>query len=244
MKATFVAPDLAVLAQMLASSTSKEDFIDGVRGLIESEDCDDKIAKIVKNPANLRYTWVRFDKKEENIDFLTSLLLLSANNSFSVSNRDVIFTENSAFVNVNLLESFKAVAQEEGEEQINIDMVDKIDKEKILALSENMFDSPQFMELYSDDDGKPEMFMLTGTLSSDTWVVLQTVGLVSYRSVGRSDGDGKEKVPGMCLMFGLGMTSLMHIVSNSDKMPKHIKEDLDSFPRAKKPEEAEQEENN
>jgi len=237
MKATFVAPDLAVLAQMLASSASKEDFIDGVRALIEGEDSDEKIAAIVKNPANLRYAWVRFDKKEENLDFLTSLLLLSANNSFSVSSRDVVFTENSAFVNVNLLESFKSVAQEDGDAKVSIDIIDKIDKEKILALVESMFETPQFMELYSDEDGKPEMFMLSGTLSVDTWNVLQTVGLVSTRSAGRSTGDGKEKVPGMCIMFGLGMTSLMHIVNNSDKMPKHIKEDLDSFPRVRKADE-------
>jgi len=240
MKATFVAPDLAVLAQMLSSSSSREDFVNGVRDLVKGDDSDKKISAIVKNPANLRYAWVRFDKKEENLDFLTSLLLLSANNSFSVSIRDVVFTEDSAFVNVNLLESFKSVAQEDSETDVSIDIVDKIDKEKILALAESMFEFPQFMELYSNEDGRPEMFMLSGTLSVDTWNVLQTVGIVSTRSAGRSTGNGKDKVPGICIMFGLGMTSLMHIVNNSDKMPEHIMSDLDSFPRARKSNEDEE----
>ncbi len=231
MKATFVAPDLVVLAQMLSTATSQEGLVASIKELLESDDYDEKVKTIVENPANLRYGWVRLDKDEENVDFLTALLLLSANNNYSVSNKDVIFTNGSAFVNINLLESFKNVAK--SEDGIEINLEEKIDKVKILALAEDMFGEPQFMELYSTGDG-PEMFMLSGTLCIDTWNMLSTIGMVSIRNFSNSDGDAKVQVPGMCILFGMAMTTLMHIVSNVDKIPEHISYDINRLPRARK----------
>ena len=234
MKAMFVAPDIAVLAQMLSISTSQEELVGNVKGLIDSEDYETKLKTIVENPANLRYGWVRFDKTEENVDFMTALLLLSANNNYSVANKDVIFTAESAFVNINLLESFKNVSKDASD--LNIDLSDKIDNDKMLSLAEQMFGEPQFMELYSGEEG-PEMFLLGGSLSIDTWSMLETIGMVSHRSFGLSTGNSKDIVPGFCILFGMSMTTLMHIVSNVDKMPAHIADDINRFPRAKKAEE-------
>lgn len=234
MKAMFVAPDLVVLAQMLSISTSKEELVGNVKDLLESDNYEDRIKAISENPANLRFGWVRFDKADENVDFFTSLLMLSANNNYSISNKDLLLTNKSAFVNINLLETFKKVSQDE--ENMPLSLSDKISKEKLTALSSDMFDTPQFVELYTSDDG-PEMFMLSATFSSDTWEMLSTVGLVSRRSFALSTGNAKDKIPGFCVLFGLSMTTLMHIVANSDKMPDHIAADIDSLPKAKKTEE-------
>jgi len=240
MKAMFVAPDITVLAQMLSASTTQEELVASVKELVEGDDYESRIKKIVENPANLKYGWVRFEKTEESVDFFTALLLLSANNNFSVTSKDVVFTAGSAFVNVNLLESFKSVSKEG--DGIVIDLHDKIDADKLLALAENMFGEPQFMELYSGEEG-PELFMLSGTLSIDTWAMLSTIGSVSSRSFAKSTGDSTEKVPGFCLLFGLSMNTLMHIVSNANRMPSHIADDINKFPRAEKaPEEGEDEE--
>jgi len=236
MKAMFVAPDITVLAQMLSISTTQKELVENVKGLINSEEYEDKLKQIVENPANLRYGWVRFDKTEENVDFMTALLLLSANNNYSISTKDVIFTAESAFVNINLLESFKSVSKEGAD--INIDLADKINSDKLLSLAEGMFGEPQFMELYSSKDG-PEMFMLGGSMSVDTWSMLSTIGLVSSRSFAKSTGNSKDRVPGFCILFGMSMTTLMHIVSNADKMPSHIADDINRLPRAKKAEEDE-----
>ncbi len=233
MKAVFVAPDLTVLAQMLSFSSSKEELVEHVKELIDSDNYEEKLSEITSNPSNLRCAWVRFEKNEENVDFFTALLLLSANNNYSIAGKDVLFTAESAFVNANLLESFKNVSQESSD--IKVDLAEKIDKEKLLALSENMFDAPQFMELYSGKEG-PELFMLSGTMCSDTWNMLSTIGVVSTRNFAKATGDGKEKIPGLCMLFGLSMTTLMHIVSNASKLPDHIAEDVNNFPRAKRSE--------
>jgi len=233
MKATFVAPDIVVLAQVLASSSSKEELIEGVKELTDSKDYEEKIKNIVSNPANLRYGWIRFEKNEEGLDLFTALLLLSANSNYSAVLKDVLFTAESAFVNINLLNSFKKVSKDA--EGIDIDLSTRIDKDKIIALSERMFDAPQFMELYSGEEG-PELFMLSGSMSVDTWNMLSTIGIVASRNFAKVTGDGKEKIPGFCILFGLSMTTLMHIVSNASRLPTHIAEDVNSFPRANKAE--------
>jgi hypothetical protein len=237
MKATFVAPDVTVLAQVLSASSSKEELLDGVKEIIEGEDREKKIKEVVSNPSNLRFAWIRVEKNEENLDFISALLLLSANNNYSIATKDVIFTNTSAFINVNLLEAYKTVSDTEVANEIRLE--DKIDDEKVMSLTENLFDTPQFMELYSSEEDGPEMFMLSGTMSVDTWSMLSTIGIVSTRNFGQLTGDGTEKVPGMCLLFGLAMTTLMHILKNADKMPKHISEDINRLPRAKKEEEDE-----
>lgn len=238
MKAVFVAPDLVILAQMLSVSTDTKEFVENVKNVFEGDDSEEKIDSIANNPSSLRYSWLRLEKNEDNIDFLSALLLLSANNNYAVTAKDVIFTNDSAFVNINILKSFKEVSGDE-KFDFDVDIAGKINKEKSISIAENLFDSPQFMELYSDGNGAPEMLLLSGTMSVDTWSLLSTLGITSYRSFGKSDGDATKKVPGMCILFGLSATTLMHIVNNADKLPKHIGDDLQKLPKAEKPAEEE-----
>ena len=232
MKAMFVAPDLAVLAQMLSVSTSKDKLVENMKNLIDSENYDERVKAITENPSNLRFSWIRFDKNEENLEFFTSLLLLSANNNYSTATKDLIMTQDSTFININLMEAYKQVSKE-GNADIDLSLVDKVSKDKLISLTEEMFDSPQFVELYSTEAG-PQMFMLTANFSVDTWDMLSTIGTVSHRSFALSSGNSTDKTPGMCIMFGLSMTTLLHIEANSDKMPDHIKADLDTLPKAQK----------
>ena len=234
MKALFVAPDLTVLAQMLSVSASKKNLIENVNNLVESDNYKDRIKAITRNPSNLRFAWIRFDKNEDNLDFFTSLLLLSANNNYSTSTKDLIMTQDSTFVNVNLMDAYKNVANGP-DDSIDLDLQDKVSKEKIVSLCNDMFDEPQFIELHSSEAG-PQMFMLSATFSVDTWDMLSTIGTVSHRSFALSTGDSTEKIPGFCVMFGLSMTTLLHIEANAEKMPKHIEEDLKSLPKAQKSE--------
>jgi len=233
MKAMFVAPDLAVLAQMLSASTSKEKLVENMKALVESDNYEDRLKAITENPSNLRFSWIKFDKNEENLEFFTSLLLLSANNNYSTSTKDLVMTQDCTFVNSNLLDAYKQVSQGE-DANIDLDLTDKINKDRLMSLCEDMFDEPQFVELFSTENG-PQMFMLAGNFCVDTWGMLSTIGTVSQRSYALSTGDGKEKVPGICVMFGLSMTTLLHIEANAEKMPKHIEEDLKSLPKAQEP---------
>ena len=236
MKATFIAPDLVVLSHLLTVSKDKDDFEKNSAELIGLADKEysDKISAILKNPANTRFAWVMFDKSEEDIEFFTNLAVLSANNSYSSSMKDIVMTQDNVFVNVNLLEVYKTITEAaDSSDKMELSLDSKISKDTLTAITTDAFDGSKFIDLYSSENG-PQMFMLTGVFSSDTWNILETIGLVARRGFALQTTDGAEKIPGICLLFGLSITTLSSIAENSKRLPRHISEDFDTFPSAGK----------
>lgn len=234
MKALFMAPDLVVISHALAVSKDKEDFYKSIDA-IANDNYEKNTEAILKNPANLKFSWVKFDKNEDNFEFFSNLSMLSANNSYSTTMKDVVMTQDSVFVNLNLLDAYKTVSGDTSDDEMDISLVGKTSKETLKDVTKDMFEETRFIELYSSDNG-PQMFMLAGEFTSDTWSLLEKIGNVARRGYVFQGEDATEKIPGICLLFGLSMTTLAGIAQNADKMPKHIADDLNTFPRAEEEE--------
>ncbi len=230
MKAVFMAPDLVIISHVLAVSKNKEEFMKNINKITD-DNYEKNIESIIKNPANLRFSWVKFDKTEEDFEFFANLAVLSANNSYSTTMKDIVMTQDSVFVNINLLEAYKTVSETVEDSDMDISLKGKTSKETLIGVADDIFSGTKFIELYSSDNG-PQMFMLTGEFTSDTWSLLEKIGSVAKRGFTFQGVDSTEKIPGICLLFGLSMTTLSGIAENADKMPKHIADDLNTFPRA------------
>ncbi len=232
MKALFIAPDISVIAHVLGGSETVEEF-DTNLSKITKGDYAKNVAEIVKSPANLRYSWVKLDKTEEDVDFFSNLAILSANNTFGVSTKDIVMTQDSVFINVNLLQAFKEVAKgsTDKDEEMDISLQDRVSVETISKITKDMFNETRFFELVTTENGA-QMFMLAGCFTNDTWSILESIGPVSRKSVAmQKKGDANTKRPGFCLLFGLSMTALAQIVESSNKFSSHIKDDFSTFPR-------------
>jgi hypothetical protein len=231
MKALFLAPDLAVISDALSDSETAEDFENIISKYKEDTYLDD-IKNIVENPANKRFVWVKFDKSEENIDFFSNLSVLSANNSYTVAEKDIVMTQDSVFINVNLLEAFKAVANIGEEDGMNLDILDKVSFDAMKQISGNMFgEEARFHELLETENG-PQLFILSGEFTNDTWCVLENIGPVARKSVlTQKEPDATKTYPGFCMLFGLSMNALAQIAARSEIFPPHIKADFDKLPR-------------
>lgn len=233
MDATFVAPDLVVLAHVVQGSDTVEDFKRGLDKLMDG-DYNSNVKAIVSSPINLRFGWVKLRKTEEEYAFFSNLTVLDANNTFSPSDRGVIMTQHSVFANLNLIQTFKEVSKgEDGAElQMDIDLSNKVDRDSALLIAKGMFESTRFYEIIRTD-GTPELYLLAGNFTNDTWAVLSTVGSIARKSPAmQKDSDGKDaRHPGLCLLFGNAAMSISQIINSSDKFAAHVKADFDTFPR-------------
>ncbi len=228
MKATFMVTSLAVIAHVLAVSKDKEKFYENIKSIIQNN-YDENITKILQNPANLKFSWIRFEKKEEDYPFFSDLAALSANNSYSTTSKEIVMTYDSVFVTHSLLQGYKDISGGNGI-QTDISLLDKISKEALIGLSSDLFEETKFIELYSGDSG-PQMFMLAGNFTSDTWSLLEKIGSVARRGYGFQGTDATEKIPGICLMFELSMSVVSSISANASKLPAHISADLNTLPK-------------
>lgn len=236
MKALFVAPDLAVIANLVSMVSSVDEFKEGASEFTE-EDYGKQTKDIFENPANKRFTWVQFEKTENDIDFFSNLAILSANNSYTASEKDILMTQDSVFINVNLLDAFKTVASsnsEDGSVDFDIDLANKSSYHAFKAITDNMFadgENARFHELVTTDNG-PQLFMLSGCFTNDTWSIFENIGPTARKGVlMQKDYDCNKKYPGICLLFGLSMNALAQIASRMDVFPEHIRKDFETLPR-------------
>jgi hypothetical protein len=232
MKALFLAPDLAVLADALSSSDTAEEFAKEVEKYTE-ENYVGEVKRVSENPANKRFVWVKFDKEEDSIEFFSNLAVLAANNSYTVAEKDIVMTQDCVFVNINLLDAFKAVANlTDDDETMNLDIADKVSFDAFKQISGNMFgETARFHELLETENG-PQLFLLSGEFTNDTWSVLENIGPVARKSVlVQKDASVEKTYPGFCMLFGLSMNALAQIAARADIFPPHIKADFEKLPR-------------
>ncbi len=234
MKALFVAPDLTVIASLISSSATVDEFIKSADEYTP-ENYSEKSKDAHTNPAFRRFSWVKFDKTEEDVDFFSNIAMLSANNSYTSAEKDILMTQDSVFVNINILDAFKEIANTADGESVNmdLDLSSRMTYDAFKEIAYNMYDdgSAKFHEIVSTDNG-PQLFMLTGEFTNDTWSVLEGIGVVARKSVlMQKDTDCKTTIPGFCLLFGLSMSALAQIASRLDVFPEHIKADFEKLPR-------------
>ncbi len=118
--------------------------------------------------------------------------------------------------------------------KMDLDLGPKMSFAAFSAITENMFADDgisRFHEIVATDGG-PQLFMLTGEFTNDTWSIFEGLGPVARKSVViQKEADALKRWPGMCLLFGLSMTALAQIASRLDSFPEHIKEDFLTLPR-------------
>jgi hypothetical protein len=234
MKALFVAPDLSVIASIVSDSDSAKEFLDKA-GEYTEENYKNKTKSIHSSPAYRRYTWVKFEKTENDIDFFSNIAMLSANNSYTATEKDIIMTQDSVFINLNILDAFREIAKSSGGEEIemDLDMENRMSFDSFNEIAKNMFEDgkAKFHELTSTDNG-PQLFMLTGEFTNDTWSILESIGVVARKNVVMQKEHSVDKEwPGICLLFGLSMNALAQIAQTSDGFPEHIRNDFMKLPR-------------
>jgi len=235
MQALFAAPDLVVLAGALGESESVGEFYDKVEKLGDG-DYLENVKEYIESPLNLKFGWVKFDKDDSHVDFFSNLAILSANNSYTAKDKEIIMTQDSVFVSINLLRVYKNVIEMESKDDsssFDVGISDKVDYSVMARMAENMYkgDEATFHEIVVTDNG-PQMFMLSGVFTNDTWSILETIGPVARMPIVMQSEPALDKeYPGFVLIFGLGMGALAQIASASDGFPEHIKRDFMKLPR-------------
>lgn len=232
MNALFVAPDMVVIADAVSNSENIAEFRKRMDSILDG-DYAEKTKDIINNPANLRFSWIKFEKKEEDVDFFSNLALLSANNNYTVSTKEVIMTQDSVFVNMNLMKAFKDVSMssKENETDIDISLEGRISKDTARKIADEMFMETRFYEIVSTKNG-PQLFMLEGNFTNDTWSLLENFGPVARKNPAQQfECNCTTRRPGFCYLFGLSMTALAQVVESATGLQKHVAEDLAKLPK-------------
>ena len=225
MKITVLAADLPILAYHLALGTPINEIVEITKDIdVESSDFENAI----RNQSLSKYIWVKFEKTNDTLNLVNTALMMSAGNTHSFNERNVVLTEKEVFVNYSMLKLIEDI----NESKEKIDVVSAAKKKVLISDVGSLFEKTSFNTLFVNEQEQATMHILTGTLSSDTWNILKGIAQVSTRDAVLANGNGKELIPGFAIFFGTAMMTLMYLDGESSKFAEHIQEDFKSFPKA------------
>jgi len=232
MQLSFIAPEMAVIAQVLAGAKKLDVFEAKMGQLLDSDNFDDKISKIADDHHSSKYALIISEKDKDSVEFANVLLMLSSVESMYSSIRDVVTTEKFIFFNASIAKSYEVIVQDKDEAE-DFKISGRITKESLKKIYENFsFDSPQLTQII-EDDGETKLFILTGSMYPDTWRTLERIGICSTSMIlAYDDGDHDRRIPGFCYLFTPGIMALSMMEESAGILPQKIIDDLSRLPKS------------
>ena len=232
MQLSFIAPEMSVIAQVLAGAKDVDVFNSKIKALIESENFDERVENLADDHHSSKFALIVSEKDKDSIEFANVLLMLSSVESMYSSVRDVVTTEKFLFFNAAIAKSYEMIVQGKDEPD-DFKLSKRITKESLQRIYDGFsFDDPQFTQII-EDDNESVLFMLTGALYPDTWRTLERLGISSTSLIlAYDESDYNKRIPGFCYLFTPGVVALSMLEESSGVLPDKIMEDLKRFPKA------------